>query len=389
VPENPFLKKPADKPRSKASRFTSNEEIFQAYLEHVKHVHSSATHRGANYQVRKFLGYWNNALITKASRAELMEYVEIYEKACTSFRLGGLKPRGQDVRPNRCALGLPLDCANCPSYEVVKATTADFHFTMVSGLFNWLIDQEQVDRNEWSIVMRRWRQQNRRRLKKEVSARRLTKRFLSHAEMVQLIEGTKDWTWKIICLLGAKYFLRAAELARLKATSKYLDPDLEWIVVPLAHGNDGKRIVEVRYPIDGETREYLRVYLRWRSAKLARCGKTADSFAELIIHKNCKPFKENAGTGNSLSDGIRRAAVAARLKDPTSLESHVLRRFASDRAQENGVHGNELKLVRGDWLESDATGAYLDTSRLATLFAKACPPLGLRPPLELTLMNPF
>jgi integrase len=379
--ENPFMKRPPSGPDGKPKRFESNDEIFTAYLLHVKKVNATAAYAGAFYQVRKFLHYWEGTLILEVTRADLLAYVNVYEKACTSFRRGGLPRPGKDPLPNRCAKGLPLDCATCPSYEGMKAATTDQHLSRVAGLFSWLTDNDQLEHNDWEVVVRRWREHNRRRLKKEVSARRLRKRFLTQEEVVQFIEQCPNWTWRILFLLGVKYFLRASEVARLKATPKYLDPELNWIIVPLATGNDGKRIIEVPYPIDAETRKYLRAYLRWRNARLWQKGQTPHDVEELVLTRTGHPFTVDDDVGDRLTDGLRREAKRAAIPDPESIRSHCMRYFATDRAQANGIHGNELKLLRGDWLEAEATGAYIDTKRLHELYAKGCPPLGLREPI--------
>jgi hypothetical protein len=363
----------------KPLRFASNQEMHQAYLAYVRQVHSTSTLDKAFTEVRKFLDYFGDRLAMDLSLADLIAYVEVYEAQCTHFRRGGLKPRGQPMRPNWCAKKQPLACQGCPLYEGMKAVTTEHHLTSIAGLYSWLADKQHIENNRWAVVLRRWRTHNKRRLKKEVSARRLTKRFLKATEMVRLIEGTPTWTWKIVTLLGAKYFLRAGELARLKVTPKYLDPELNWIIVPMATGNDGKRIVAMPFPIDPETRRYLRAYLRWRQEKLRRCHR---DFEELIIHKNCQPFRDTKHIGGNLTAGLRRNANKVGLENLEYFRSHCLRRFGSDRAQSLGVIGNELKLVRGDWVETDATGAYLDTQRLAEIYAKACPPLGLRDPPE-------
>jgi integrase len=288
----------------KPLRFESNQQMHEVYLGYVRQVHSTSTVDKAFTEVRKFLEYFGDRLVLDLSVADLIAYVEVYEMQCTHFRRGGMQPRGQTAWPNWCAKKQPLACQGCPFYEGMKAVTTEHHLTALAALYSWLADN----------------------------------------------------------------FLRAGEVARLKVTPRYLDPNLEWIIIPLADGNDGKRIVEVPYPIDLEMRKYLRAYLRWRAAKLARNDKSA--LEALVITHLARPFTADKDVGDRLTKGLRREAARAGIRDPDNLRSHCLRYFASDRAQALGVHGNELKLLRGDWLEGEATGSYIDTNRLRDLYAK-------------------
>lgn len=360
-------------------RFKSNDQILEAWARNAATRLADATLGHRRIEIRRFLEQWGTTLVTELSVVELRTYIEVYAGGCRNYRRGGMTPPGRPVVGDRCTKDLDLaGCSfKCLGYEPVTAGTTDSHLQAIKDLYDYLVDLELLEFNLMEQAKRSWKRKNRHRLNRDAK-----KRHLNRDELLALYRETTQWDLKISEAIGCKCGPRASEIARLRVDLPWMDPDLKWMRVPPAGGNNGKRKGNDLLVIDNELRRVLEPYLAWRKTKLERVHGDTGAYNELVITYRGTPLPRTRAA-EALDRKLEPLAIRLGLQRPDAerhekVTSHCFRRFFSDALMQNGLYGTPLEVLRGDRPKNQNEYRYgnFNDERIRALYEEYAPVIG-------------
>ncbi|MCA1811403.1 MAG: hypothetical protein LC623_05270 [Halobacteriales archaeon] len=344
------------------TRLKTNEALLQAWLRDAALRLSDESIRQRTTHIQVFLREWGSNLVTDLSVPELRSYIEARAATCKNFRRGGMtRGNGLFTMPDRCTQDLNLQgCGlRCPGYEPMTAPTLDTHLAALKDFYDLLVELGLLPFNLLEQAKKAWRKKNRHRMKREAS-----KRHLSQEEVLKLYHGTQNWGLKISIAIGCKDGPRASEIARLRVDPPWMDPNLTWMRVPRAGGNNGKRKGNDYLVIDNELRRVLVPYLAWRRQKLERVHGDPQAYNELVITHRGTPLPR-ARASEAINEMLEPEAVSLGFQRQDAprgeaVTSHCLRRYFSNGCMKNGLYNTRLEILRGDKPKNRNETAYGD-----------------------------
>ncbi|MHB1260969.1 MAG: hypothetical protein ACYC2H_04555 [Thermoplasmatota archaeon] len=343
-------------------RFRTNEDLIEAWRRNAATRLSDIVLHHRTIEIRRFMQQWGTILATELNVVELRTYVEVYAGGCRNFRRGGMTPRpSQPPMPDRCAKKLDLSACSttCPGYEPMNAPTVEKHLEAIKDFYDYLVELGLLPFNFLEQVKKSWKKKNRHRM-----GRKSKKRHLTREEVLALVNGTPHWDRKITYSIGCKTGPRASEIGRLRVDPPWIDPDLTWLRIPPAGGNNGKRKGNDYLVVDNELRRLLVPYLQWRKQKLLRVHGNANAYPQLVIDQHGQPLPKGREapsiTEKIKDDAIRLKMMSPDAKGADAVTSHCLRRFFSNGCMDNGLYGTRLEILRGDKPKNRNEEAYGD-----------------------------
>lgn len=390
MPEDPFLQ---SRPRPIAAAVEaphSPREAFDWYQDFLEKHRATSTRSTAVTEIERFLTWAeaNEVDVLQQQRGDGRWYLDTLEGRCTHFRRGRTTGGANhtQVVPNYCCIKPNLNCPGCPDFEGMNLLTIESAFASVRSFSKWLLGRGYIEVDVLGAEGTAWASDTT-NARKKLKAKRASKRPQFSEDTVRTwVLGCDEQPWRFTIYWQARYGLRASELQRLSINPEFLDPELNWFIVPLASKNDGKRKLLLKYPINPEAKRHLMDYLEWRTQVMIRVHGDPNHHQYLtIVNREAKPLAnaKSLDAAKSINAAYSRIAeyLGIQPKNPSQSQvftSHSLRRIFTNRIRKYGTGDpSDKKLLRGDWAESEAIDSYEEKEeRLLEIFTQASPPFG-------------
>lgn len=367
----------AKSPNRRRSTWTTNQEIMTAWEEHVSKRGAKNTQRNLLLYVRVFLRSFED-LATDLDREDLEAFLTRIGTKCAKL-MNGARPQCLANQPvSTCPVLNGTPYAHCPRYQPLQATAVWSYVCAINRFYEWLLEEERVNRNPCLPVMRDFASRHSAVFDER---RRKPRRRVVTIEEVRTLIRDSPIHHGIAYMLMAKCFLRIHEVLKLSWGKEHCSLEEQWMDLPACWDLGDKRLGNPRIYLDSEILAWIKRYRVWWDDHVKRNPDGTPATQSFLITTFGGPW--GAAAKHNFNTALQQRSIDLKLMTGEEKErkdrinSHCFRAFASTYAADRGANALQLQVLRGD-LSPGSLLRYDDyLKRLPALYRDFAPVLGL------------